>query len=216
MKSFFRKARLGFTLMEVNLAILIMAGGVLAMVSLYPLAFSESRQSSDDIAAAAFADGVLAPLTAALSSPTIKWSDWRNAIPTSEPQSGLPSVRGWLEYCQKQGNRKNISTYYVAKSKSQLKSVAEGVVGDLLSGVGVTGDDNPRQGISSIISRFQSDHGLVPVIVATYGTTKNQFGELRIDRSRIIICMRVVRRPFMLFAQPIYYTEVHFQGDPNS
>lgn len=218
MKSFFAKSRLGFTLMEVNLAILIMAAGVLAMVSLYPLAFNESRQSSDDVAAAAFADGVLTPLTAALSSPSIKWSDWRDAIPVSEPQSGLPSIRGWLDYCTKTGNsgRENIANLYTAKSKSSLQAMAKGVVGDLISGVGVTGDENPRAAIDNVISRFQSDYGVVPVIVATYGTTENQYGEQMIDRTRIIICMRIVRRPFMLFAQPIYYTEVHFQGDPNS
>jgi Tfp pilus assembly protein PilV len=43
MKKFLSKSRLGFTLMEVNLAVFIMAVGVLAMVSLYPLAFRESQ-----------------------------------------------------------------------------------------------------------------------------------------------------------------------------
>ena len=34
--------------MEVNLAIFIMAVGLLAMVALYPLAYRENRQSKDD------------------------------------------------------------------------------------------------------------------------------------------------------------------------
>ena len=61
MNSFFKKA---FTLIEVNLAIFIMAGGVLAMISLYSLGFRESRQSREDVASAALADSVLKPLIA--------------------------------------------------------------------------------------------------------------------------------------------------------
>ena len=45
-----------FTLIEVNLAIFIMAGGVLAMISLYSLGFRESRQSREDVAASAIAE----------------------------------------------------------------------------------------------------------------------------------------------------------------
>ena len=45
--------RRGFTLMEVNLAIFIMAVAVLGMVALYPLGFRESEQSRDDVVAAA-------------------------------------------------------------------------------------------------------------------------------------------------------------------
>ena len=51
MKSFFGKS--GFSLMEVNLAVFIMATGVLAMVSLYPLAYRENSQSVEDVKAAA-------------------------------------------------------------------------------------------------------------------------------------------------------------------
>ena len=55
MKRTFQRA---FTLIEVNLAIFIMAGGVLAMISLYSLGFRESRQSREDVAAAALAESV--------------------------------------------------------------------------------------------------------------------------------------------------------------
>ena len=47
-----RKARAAFTLMEVNLAIFIMAVGVLAMTSLYPLGFREGVMSLSDVTAA--------------------------------------------------------------------------------------------------------------------------------------------------------------------
>ena len=55
MNGIFKRA---FTLIEVNLAIFIMAGGVLAMISLYSLGFRESRQSKEDLASATFADMV--------------------------------------------------------------------------------------------------------------------------------------------------------------
>ena len=56
----------GFTLMEVNLAIFIMATGVLAMVSLYPLGYRENQQSRDDVWAACEADRIFNQLHAAL------------------------------------------------------------------------------------------------------------------------------------------------------
>ena len=83
MKKFIRQlrgARAAFTLMEVNLAIFIMAVGVLAMTSLYPLGFRENQQARDDVRAAIVADEVLGQLTAALSSRNITWSQWRNAV----------------------------------------------------------------------------------------------------------------------------------------
>ena len=60
--------RKAFTLMEVNLAILIMAGGVLSVVSLFALGYRENRQSREDVAAAAYADAVLSPLIMACSA----------------------------------------------------------------------------------------------------------------------------------------------------
>ena len=41
-----------FTLIEVNLAMLIMAGGILSVVGLYALGFRENRQGREDVAAA--------------------------------------------------------------------------------------------------------------------------------------------------------------------
>ena len=75
MNGIFKRA---FTLIEVNLAIFIMAGGVLAMISLYSLGFRESRQSREDVSSAAMADLILNPLVIALSSRDLKWSEWKN------------------------------------------------------------------------------------------------------------------------------------------
>ena len=54
--------RKGFTLVEVNLAIFIMAVGVLSMCGLYSLGYRENRQSVEDVASASYADAYLAPL----------------------------------------------------------------------------------------------------------------------------------------------------------
>ena len=50
-----------FTLIEVNLAIMVMAVGVLGIISLYAFGFREERQSREDVASAAYADAVMAP-----------------------------------------------------------------------------------------------------------------------------------------------------------
>ena len=63
-----KRMRRAFTLVEVNLAIFIMATGVLGMVSLYSLGFRENRQSEEDVASAGLADAVFAPLVAGLSA----------------------------------------------------------------------------------------------------------------------------------------------------
>ena len=51
-------SRSGFTLVEVNLAIFIMAVGVLSMCALYGLGYRENRQSEEDVYATASADAV--------------------------------------------------------------------------------------------------------------------------------------------------------------
>ena len=67
-----------FTLIEVNLAMLIMAGGILSMVSLYSLGFRENRQSREDVEGAALADAFMSPVVAALSATNVPWSAWRS------------------------------------------------------------------------------------------------------------------------------------------
>ena len=86
-----KRMRQAFTLMEVNLAIFIMATGVLGMVSLYSLGFRESRQSEEDVASAGLADAFLSPLVTGLSATNMTWSGWCQAVPhiSSEACNGL-------------------------------------------------------------------------------------------------------------------------------
>lgn len=81
--------------MEVNLAILIMAGGILSIVGLYSLGFRENRQSTEDVAGAAYADYVLSPLIMAASATNITWSTF-NSIETNPAE-------GWRDYLDTKG-----------------------------------------------------------------------------------------------------------------
>ncbi len=90
------KMRKAFTLIEVNLAILVMAGGILSIVGLYSLGFRENRQSSEDVASAAYADAVLSPLVMALSSPEVTWQQFST-------MTSYPDDSGWAAYFDNDG-----------------------------------------------------------------------------------------------------------------
>ena len=77
-----------FTLIEVNLAIMVMAVGILGIISLYAFGFREERQSREDVASAAYADAVMGPLVTALTATNVKWSAFRK-LPNS------PGEYGW-------------------------------------------------------------------------------------------------------------------------
>ena len=191
----FFETKKAFTLMEVNLAIFIMAVGLLAMVALYPLAYRESRQSQDDVKAAAAADCVLNTLTATLSSRNITWNDWEQGI------KGAILQKGWLDYCDKTQNS------YAPKRLEQINSTAESKVFNKLISINKDGKKptwplkNSDLGCAIVVQ-----WGQIPVF---NGTTMR----MEDDRSRVAISLRTTRRAGDLFAQPIFYTEVHFQGD---
>ncbi len=191
----FFRTRKAFTLMEVNLAIFIMAVGLLAMVALYPLAYRESRQSKDDVKAAAAADCVLNTLTAALSSRNIEWDDWVQGI------NSAVQNKGWLAYCDETQNS------YAPKKRNQVNAEAKRVFDAL---AGINKDHKPS---------WPVDSELVCAIVAQWGQLpiRQQGNRPRMhmerDYSRVAISLRMTRRAGDLLAQPIFYTEVHFQGD---
>lgn len=106
-----------FTLMEVNLAILIMAGGVLSILGLYSLGYRENRQSREDVASAAYADSVMSPLVMALSATNLKWSTFRNI-------QSRPSEEGWSDYFNKRG-------IAISSPESLAKSAYSGILGSL-------------------------------------------------------------------------------------
>ena len=111
--------RLGFTLMEVNLAIFIMAAGVLAMVSLYPLGYRENQQSRDDVWAASEADRIFNQLHAALGERSIPWQSWMSGV-----RNLKNSVGSWEKYCDS-GNG------WVPLGRGQINGLGGGALKDL-------------------------------------------------------------------------------------
>jgi len=201
--SFFKKA---FTLIEVNLAIFIMAGGVLAMISLYSLGFRESRQSREDLASAALADLVLNPLVVALSSRDMTWSEWRS-LPFEDVSTGANTGSGgsaniqvmpkdgWLAYFDTRGSKYN-KVYYVSSDPA-------GDAGSVYS---------------KLVSADKSNWGLPGTVVLPRGMTFALVASRESENSPIItLAVRCVRKNLRntLMSQPVFSTEVHFQGDPN-
>jgi len=73
-----KKLRAGFSLMEVNMAVFVMAIGILSMVALFPLGLRESTQGQADITQAMFGDYLLNQAVAAASLTNFPWSQWAN------------------------------------------------------------------------------------------------------------------------------------------
>ena len=63
----------GFSLIEVNMAVFVMAVGILSMVVLYPLGLRESTQGQADLKQAIFADDLLNQAVAAASLTNFPW-----------------------------------------------------------------------------------------------------------------------------------------------
>lgn len=200
-----------FTLIEVNLAIFIMAGGVLAMISLYSLGFRESRQSREDVASAALAETVLNPLVVALSDSKLKWSEWRglnlknvtSGISAGDGSSAriqvLPNEgndkQGWLAYIDTQTSDGK-KMYYVPKDPSgQANQVYQALIGADKSNRGLPNSPSLPDGMTyALVASRESENS--PII--TLG----------------VRCVRKNLRN-TLMSQPVISTEVHFQGDPN-
>ena len=187
-----RRARRAFTLIEVNLAILVMAGGVIGMVSLFSLGLRENRQSVEDVASAGFADAVFAPLVATLSATNLTWSAWCQAVKDVSGRtdcSGLAPNRGterqgWSAYARSIDDGKDFLI------ESDCNSTAQGVF------TGIAGKAPP--GISPSWPSIPGEY--------SYGLVATRRG------STISLAFRASRRRQSLFAMPVYYTEVRFQG----
>ena len=85
-----------FTLIEVNLAMMVMALGVLSIVGLYAFGYRESAQSREDVEATALADQVIGPLVMAISHTNQKWSVFRDEF-------HYPDKTGWGAYFDSNG-----------------------------------------------------------------------------------------------------------------
>ena len=179
------KMKKAFTLMEVNLAILVMAGGILSIVGLYSLGFRESRQSREDVASAAYADAVISPLVMAASATNLAWS-------TFKAVGCYPSEKGWEAYFDGNG---------VVRA-NQVQSLAEDAFQSAMSAL--------KAGASGLSTSWPSD--AIP-LRRSGGEFKAGLVVLHEPNSAIIrIGFRATQSANELMSQPLYYTEVRFQG----
>ena len=118
-----------FTLLEVNLAMFVMAMGVLAMIGLYPLGFREAEQSREDVAAATYCESVLNSLSAALSSTNIAWSKW---AAVARKQKTVYPDNAWRDYFQD-------GRFSRPKTLSSMRSTAEQTFNKVINDLGANG-----------------------------------------------------------------------------
>lgn len=172
-----------FTLIEVNLAMLIMAGGILALVGLYAFGFRENRQSREDVAATALADSVLSPLVMAVTATNLKWSVFRNEF-------NYPDDRGWAAYFDSNGivsqDPESKAESVFSATMSQLSGAAEGV--------------------------FNVDTAFPNAAVSAAGMSCGLVVQHDENSAVVRIAFRATKLPGTLLSMPLFYTEARFQG----
>lgn len=182
--------RRAFTLIEVNLAMLVMAVGVLSIVGLYAHGYRESAQSREDVEATALADHVISPLVMAISHTNQKWSVFKEEF-------HYPDKTGWGAYFNNNGV---VSENPDSKAQSAFSQVMSKLkAGSLKPSVET---DFPLPG--------RSDGGSAARTLMCGLVVQHEKG------SPIVrIGFRATPRPGMLLSMPLFYTEARFQGDPN-
>ena len=172
-----------FTLIEVNLAMLIMAGGILSIVGLYSFGFRENSQSREDVASAALADAVVSPLVMAISATNLKWSVFRSEFK-------YPGDEGWGYYL-------NDSGQVVNDPEGTAESVFSQTMGKM---------SGAAKGALDVATAFPSTakagSGLKCGLVVLHER----------DSAVVKIGFRATKTAGQLLAMPLYYTEVRFQG----
>ena len=176
--------RQGFTLVEVNLAMFVMAVGTLGLVALYALGYRENQQSNEDVRAAAVAQMNLNAMVAALSSTNMTWSQWKSI--------GTRPADGWGKYAGDgtgSGVSVNDGTAAVtplSDPNSEARSAFQAVMG----AAGARGS-------------FDAQDLYVAIVVAPDDPDCPR---------RYSVAVRCGGRVGSLLYQPLYYTEVAFQG----
>ena len=175
--------RKAFTLIEVNLAMLIMAGGILSVIGLYSFGFRENRQSREDVAASAYADAVISPLVMAISATNLKWSVFKNI-------GSYPSSQGWGDYID--------DSTGVVKEKPQSKCVSaySSFVGALQGAA--EGTLKVPAFPNSVANKSNLDGALV---------ITHQRGSAVVK-----ISFRATDKAGALMSMPLFFAEARFQG----
>ncbi len=68
-------SKAGFTLVEINMAILVLAGGALVVMGLFPIGLRDSREAKGQMRQTAFAEHFLGAVRAAAQMPNVETED---------------------------------------------------------------------------------------------------------------------------------------------
>ena len=175
-----------FTLIEVNLAMLIMAGGILSIVGLYAFGYRENRQSREDVAATALADAVISPLMMAITATNLKWSAFRQEF-------HFPAKEGWGAYFDNDGI---VSQNPDGKARSAFTQTM-----------------NKMQGAAK--GTFDCQTSFPSVAAESSGLLSGLVVMHEQDSPIVRIGFRATSQPGTLLAMPLFYTEARFQGLAN-
>lgn len=174
-----------FTLIEVTMAMGIMAVGIMSVVGLYAFGFRESGQSREDIGATAVADAVLGQLSMAISATNLKWSVFKE-LPS------YPSDEGWGYFVNRSNGR--IKEDPTSRAKSDFSSFMGKLSGAVAGGTLDCDTSFPATALAST--------GLKCGLVI-----------LHEQNSAIVrIGFRAMKQRQALLSAPMFYTEVKFQG----
>lgn len=176
--------------MEVNLAILIMAGGILSIIGLYSFGYRENRQSREDVASAAFAETVMSPIIIAASSTNLLWSKFKK-LPD------FPSARkGWRNYVDDEGH-----------VEAGANATAMNAFKDVLSALNSAAQGG-LDGIQSANWPSGNEVGNLKAGLVIRHDNREEYG----SNSVLRISFRAAKNLNELMSAPLYYTEVRFQG----
>jgi hypothetical protein len=188
--------RSGFSLIEVNMAVFVLAIGVLSMAVLYPLGLRESMQSQADIKQSMFADFVLNVAVAAASSTNVTWSEWEQ----------------WANVYNTTG--KDAGTDFSIDNQC----VPHFVGNVLFPAIETVYNRSQLPGFKQTRNQTFAVYCMVaggPFDAANPGPASNRImgimvRSLDMDTSNMSTREKIKR----LEAQPIYYAEARFQGSP--
>ena len=176
--------RSGFTLMEVTLAMGIMAMGTLGLVGLYAFGYRENQQSNEDVQAAAVAEMHLNAMIAALSSTNMTWSAWRGIGAQPSAGWGYYAGDGSNDGISQNDGKGNVNP----PDKGSCNATAQSAFNKVMSAAGFSAQFDPQDLAVGIVVTPSGD-------LRTYS-----------------VSVRSGRRAGTLVYQPLYYTEVDFQG----
>lgn len=178
--------RSGFSLIEVNMAVFVLAIGVLSMAVLYPLGLRESIQSQADLKQSMFADYMLNVAVSAASSTNVNWSEWSS-------WAGTYNMVG-----SDAGTELNIGDSVPPFVLNAVKNALSQYNGSQLSGFQHT--RNQTFAMYCVMAQGPSDR-VMGIL----------FKSLDVDTSKMTTREKIKR----LESQPTYYAEARFLGYPD-